>query len=236
MEELNPKQSEVEKMMAAGLHFGHRPSKRHPKMDPYIQTVRSGVNIINLQKTDEKLEEALKFIEETISKEGKLLVVGTKVQLMRMTKVFAEECQLPYVLKRWLGGTLTNFEIIKKRVDYLKDLEKKKEEGHLEKYTKKEQLDISREIEALKLKFEGLKSLTKLPEAILILDMDKDALVGKEAREKKVKIIGIVDTNVNPELVDYPIPANDDAISSVQYILDRIKERIIRAKQKTTTE
>ncbi len=233
MEELNPKQKEVEKMTTAGLHFGHRTSKKHPKMGPYIHTTRSGINIINLQKTDEKLEEALKFIEELISKGGQLLVVGTKVQLTGITKTFAEECQLPYVLKRWLGGTLTNFETIKKRIDHLKDLEKKREEGSLEKYTKKEQLNISREIEALKLKFEGLKSLSQLPEAILILDMDKDALVVKEARDKKVKIIGIVDTNVNPELADYPIPANDDAISSVHYILNRIKEKIIEAKQKT---
>lgn len=224
--------TEAEKMVEAGVHFGHKTNKKHPKMAPYIHGVRNGVNIIDISKTEEKLEEALKYIEELILKGGILMIVGTKVQLVNLAKSFAEECNLPYTTERWLGGTFTNFENIKKRVDHLKDLEKKKEEGELEKYTKKEQLDISREIITLKRKFEGLKPLTKLPDAILILDMDKDDLVVKEARMKKVTIIAIADTNVNPELADYPIPANDNAISSVAYILGRMKERILKANLK----
>ncbi len=222
--------TEADKMITAGVHFGHKTNKKHPKMEPYIHGVRNGVNIIDIQKTEEKLEESLKYIEDLISKGGVLMVVGTKIQLTGPAKLFAEECELPYIIERWLGGTFTNFENIKKRVDYLKDLEKKKEEGELEKYTKKEQLDMSREITILKNKFEGLKPLSKLPDAVLILDMDKDDLAVKEARMKDIKIIAITDTNVNPELVNYPIPANDDAISSVTYILDRIKERILKAK------
>ncbi len=231
---MNP--TEAEKMVMAGLHFGHRTNKKHPKMEPYIHGVRNGVNIIDIRKTEEKLEDALNFMEKLISRGGVLMVVGTKVQLTGPAKSFAEECNLPYIVERWLGGTFTNFESIKKRVDHLKDLEKKKEEGELEKYTKKEQLDISREIDSLKIKFEGLKPLSKLPDAILVLDMDKDDLAVKEAIMKNVKIVAIADTNVNPEMADYPIPANDDAISSVQYILDRIKERIMRAKTSVQKE
>lgn len=221
--------TEADKMITAGVHFGHKTNKKHPKMEPYIYGVRNGVNIIDIDKTEEMLEKALKYIEGLILKGGTIMVIGTKIQLVGLVKSFAEECNLPYITGRWLGGTFTNFENIKKRVDYLKELEKKKENGELEKYTKKEQLDISREIIILKRKFEGLKSLSKLPDAILVLDMDKDKLSVKEAIMKNITIIGIADTNVNPELANYPIPANDDAVSSVTYILGRIKERILRA-------
>ncbi len=225
-------ETEADRMITAGVHFGHKTNKKHPKMEPYIHGVRNGVNIIDINKTEEKLEEALKYVEGLIAKGGTVMVVGTKVQLVNMARSFAEECGLPYIVDRWLGGTFTNFESIKKRVDHLKDLEKKKEEGEFEKYTKKEQLDISREIIVLKRKFEGLKPLSKLPDAILILDMDKDDLAVKEAIMKGVTVVGVTDTNVNPELADYPIPANDDAISSIAYILNRFKERILKVNAK----
>lgn len=223
---------DIEEMARAGLHFGHKISRVHPKMKPFIFGTRNTVHIIDLEKTKEKLIQALEFIKNLISENKTLLVVGTKVQIKDLVEEFAKECNLPYVNERWLGGTFTNFEIIKKRVDYFKELERKKVEGEFEKYTKKERKKIDEELRNLELKFGGIKNLEKLPEAILVLDMKKDSLAVKEAKRKGVKIIGIADTNVDPTLADYPIPANDDAISSIKYILDKIKEVILKSKIK----
>ncbi len=229
-EVLDQKQYELEEMVKAGVHLGHKKNKKHPKMEPYLYGLRNGVSIIDVEKTHEKLEEALGFIKDLISKDKVLMVVGTKVQLKDMVTEFAKEADIPYMTERWLGGTFTNFESIKKRVDHLKDLEKKKEEGELEKYTKKERLNITREIESLKVKFEGLKPLSKLPDALLVMDIEKDGIAVKEASEKGVKVIAISDSNVNPEVANYPIPANDDAVSSVRYILEKIKGAIIESR------
>lgn len=223
----------VEEMAQAGLHFGHRTSKIHPKMRPYIYGVRNTVHIVDLEKTKEKLIEALKFIQQLISEEKVLLLVGTKIQVKDLVKEMAEKCQLPYINERWLGGTFTNFGVIKKRIDYFKDLERKKAEGELEKYTKKERADFDQEIKKLETKFGGIKNLEKLPDAIFVLDMKKDFLAVKEAKAKGITVIGISDTNIDPTLADYPIPANDDAISSVRYILEKVKEVIEKSKVKS---
>ena len=217
---------DLEEMTKAGLYFGHRTSKINPKMNPYLQGVRNTVHIIDLEKTIEKLAQALEFIQELVSKNGVLLLVGTKIQHQELVESAAKECGLPYINRRWLGGTFTNFEVIKKRIDYFKDLEGKKERGELDKYTKKERIKIDEEIADLKVKFEGIKNLTRLPDAVFVCDMVKNNSAVKEARKKGVIIIGISDTNVDPTLADYPIPANDDAISSVKYILEKIKEVI----------
>ncbi len=230
-ETITKEDSELEEMMKAGLHFGHKKTKKNPKMEQYIFGVRNGINIIDVSKTRQKLNEALDFLSKSISDKKEVLLVGTKVQYRDLIKEIAEECQLPYVNERWLGGMITNFEIIKKRVDHLKDLEEKKQEGDLEKYTKKERIKIDREIESLKLKFEGIKSLSKIPSVIFVIDVVHDDLAVKEARSKNVKIAGIVDSDGNPEIIDYPIPANDDALSSVRYILEKFKETIL-GKQK----
>jgi len=222
---------DAEEMMKAGLHFGHRISKLHPKMKQYVLGVKSTVHIIDLDKTVEKFNEALEFIKKLISEEKVLLLVGTKIQLKDLTRETAEDCELPYINERWLGGTFTNFGTILKRIEYYRELERKKKEGELEKYTKKERLEIDKELQRLKIKFEGIKNINKLPEVVLILDVRKDELAVKEARKKGIKIIGIVDTNVDPSLVDYPIPASDDSISSVRYILDKVKEVILKSKQ-----
>ncbi len=222
---------DTDEMMRAGVHFGHRISRLHPKMKPYILGIKSSVHIIDLEKTAEKFTEALKFIEKLISEEKTLLLVGTKIQLKDLVKKIAEDCELLYVNERWLGGTFTNFETIFKRIGYYKELEEKKKVGELEKYTKKERLEIDKELRRLKIKFGGIKNIKKLPEAIFVLDARKDALSVKEARKKGIKIIGIIDTNVDPTLVDYPIPASDDSISSVKYILEKVKEVILKSKQ-----
>jgi len=224
---------DTEEMSQAGLHFGHRTSRIHPKMDPYLYGVRNTVHIIDLEKTAEKFKEALKFIQELISEGKILLLVGTKIQAKDLVKDVAKDCGLPYVNERWLGGTFTNFEVIKKRVEYFKDLEKKRTEGELEKYTKKERAKIDQELRNLEIKFGGIRDLTQLPGAIFVLDMKKDDLAVKEARMKGIKVIGISDTNVDPTLADYPIPASDDARSSVKYILEKVKEVIIKAKPKS---
>ena len=222
----------VEEMGKAGLHFGHKTSKVHPKMFPFIFGVRNTVHIIDLEKTKQKLEEALKFIQELVLQNKTILFVGTKPQIKDLVKEIASELGYPYVNERWLGGTFTNFEVIKKRAEYLKDLEKKKAEGFFEKYTKKERAEIEKEIQKLEKKFGGIKNMEKLPDAIFICDMVKDKLAVKEAREKGIKIIAISDTNTDPTLADYPIPANDDAVSSVKYILEKVKEAILKVKQK----
>ena len=221
----------VEEMAAAGVNFGHKVSNLHPKMKPYVSGIKNNVNIFDLEKTAKEFEKALKFISKLVSENKTLLFVGTKIQVRNLVKATAEECGFPYVTERWLGGTITNFETISKRVEYFKDLEKKKAAGELEKYTKKERLNFDREMESLRVKFEGIRNMSKLPDAVFIFDMRKDDTCAREAKIKGIKIIGIADTNINPEMADYPIPANDDAISSVKYILDRTKESIMEARQ-----
>lgn len=222
---------DIKEMAQAGLHFGHKTSKLHPKMSPYIFGVRNTIHIIDLEKTKEKLKEALKFIYQLALEKKKILIVGTKIQLKNLVKDFANEFSFPYVNHRWLGGTFTNFEVMKKRVEYLKELEEKSKKEEFEKYTKKEKMLFQKKLSELEEKFGGLKNLETLPDAVFILDMKKDALAVKEAREKGIKIIAICHTNCDPTLADFPIPANDDAISSVKYILEKAREAIKKAKK-----
>ena len=221
----------LEEMAKAGLSFGHRTSRVHPKMKPYIASVKNTVHLIDLEKTKEEFVKTLKYIKE-LSKENKtILLVGTKAQFKDLVKEIAKETGMPYIVRRWLGGTFTNFKTIRKRVDYFKELEEKKKKGEFKKYTKKEQLDIEREIKNLEEKFGGIKNMDKLPEAILTLDMRKNDLAIKEAKKEGVKVIAVADTNVDPSQADYIIPANDDAISSVRYILEKVKNVIIKNKK-----
>lgn len=222
---------DTDQMAEAGLHFGHRTSKIHPKMVPFLHGVRNNVHIVDLEKTKEKLVQALKYIQDLVSEGKTLLLVGTKIQVQDLVKKTAGECQLPYVSERWLGGTFTNLGTILKRIEHYKDLENKIAEGELEKYTKKERGKFDKELKELERKFGGIKELNRLPEAVFICDMKKDRIAVKEAKMKGVKVIGICDTNVDPTLADYPIPANDDAISSVRYILERVKEAILKSKK-----
>ena len=225
---------DVAEMEKAGVNFGHKVSKLHPKMKEYVSGIKNGVHIFDLEKTAKELKKALTFISKIVSERPEgypaIVFVGTKIQLKAIVQAAAQECGIPYVTERWLGGTFTNFETIQKRVSYFKDLEKKKETGELEKYTKKERLNFDREIASLKIKFDGIRNMSKLPDAVFIFGLDKDVTCAREAKRKGIKIISIVDTNVNPDIVDYPIPANDDAISSVRYIIDRAKEIIVNSK------
>jgi len=209
----------LEEMLKAGVHFGHRVSKWSPKMEQYIFTARNNIHIIDLEKTREKLEEALKFIQGIKNKKGIILFVGTKVAAKEITRQMAQECQMPYVVDKWIGGTLTNFGVISKRLEHFRDLEKKKESGELKKYTKKEQHEFGLELQKLDKQFGGIKAMIRLPDALLVVDIHKEKLAVKEANMKKIPVIGLCDTNADPEIIDYPIPANDDASSSLKLIL-----------------
>ena len=220
----------VEEMEKAGVNLGHKVSKLHPKMKPYVLSVKNGVHVFDLEKTAEKLEKALDFISKTVADGKAIIFVGTKIQLKAIIKEAAEECGISYVTERWLGGTFTNFETISKRVEYFKEMEKKKATGEFNKYTKKERLKINKELESLRIKFEGIKNMSKLPEAVFIADLKKDITCAREAKRKGIFIVAISDTNIDPNLADYPIPANDDAISSVKYILDKVSETIKNSK------
>lgn len=223
----------VEEMTKAGLQFGHKKARIHPKMKPFLFGVRNTIYLIDLEKTQDKFEAALKYVEN-LTAEGKvLLLVGTKTQFKKMVKEAALEMNMPYVNERWLGGTFTNFKIIKKRLDYFKELERKKETGEFDKYTKKEQAEIGKKIKDLSKKLSGIKNLQNLPDAVFVLDMKKDKLAVKEAKMNNIKVIGITDVNIDPDSADYPIIANDDAVSSVKYILDKLKEVVAAAKPKT---
>lgn len=220
----------VEEMQTAGLHFGHNISRLHPRMKPFVSGIKNNVHIFDLEKTAKEFGNALKFISDTVAAGKTILFVGTKIQIKEFVKIAAETCGMPYVTERWLGGTFTNFETISKRVQYYKDLESKKLTGGLEKYTKKERLMFDKELAGLKTKFEGIKHMVKLPEVVFILDVKKDITVAREAKRKGITIVGVTDTNIDPTLADYAIPANDDAISSIKYILEKVQETILNSK------
>lgn len=225
----------VEEMAAAGMQFGHKKSKIHPKMKNLLAGVRNTIFVIDLEKTKNRFAAALDCAHKIASEGGKIVFVGTKTQFKKIIKETATACQMPYVTERWLGGTFTNFKIIKKRIDYYKGLERKVLAGEFEKYTKKEQAGIQKEIKILEKKLGGIKDLEKIPEAIFVADMEKDKLAVREARRNGVKVIGVADVNIDPDVADYPIIANDDAVSSMKYILEKIKEAILEGKQSAAT-
>ena len=224
-------QLSVDEMTKAGLQFGHKKSNIHPKMKPYLYGVRNTVFIIDLNKTVDLFDAALEAIRKIVAEDKVMIMVGTKVQFKKMVKETAEACGFPVVTERWLGGTFTNFGIIKKRLDFFKDQQRKMAAGEFDKYTKKEQAHINKELKDLERKFGGIKNLEKMPEAVFVVDMKKDKLAVKEARENGVKVIGIADVNIDPGTADFPIIANDDAMSSVGYILNKIKEVVLAQRE-----
>lgn len=223
---------DVKEMIKAGVHLGHRTSKLHPHMQEFAVGIRNTVHVIDLEKTAKHLEKALEFIKKTAQEKGVILFISTKTPLKALVKQAAKDCGMPYVVERWLGGTFTNFKIIQERARQYQELKAKKESGELAKYTKKERIKIEKQLQDMQNKFEGIVALEKLPEVIFICDIVKDHLPLKEASMKAVKSVAIVDTNGDPFLVDYPIPGNDDAISSVKYILEKVKEVILKTKGK----
>ncbi len=220
----------LEEMMKAGMHFGHRTNRWHPKMEPFIFTKKNGIYIINLEKTQEQLKAALEFMIKLLKEDKTVLFVGTKKQVKVPMKQMAEEIKVPYITGKWLGGLITNFFVIKKSIKKYQDLLNDRESGKLNRYTKKEQLNFDREIKRLEERVGGLVNLTKLPDALFIWDLKEEKTAVAEAISKNIPIIAVCDTNVNPELANYPIPANDDATKTVTLILDSIKDALINAK------
>lgn len=221
----------LEELLKAGAHFGHRTNRWHPKMKQYIFTSKNGIYIIDLKKTQEKLEEALEFMTKLVIEGKSILFVGTKNQVSEPMKKMAIAAAQPYIVGKWLGGYLTNFAIVKKSVKKYLDLIEKRDGGKLEKYTKKERLNFDREIKKLELRVGGLANLNKLPDALFIWDIKEEETAIKEARQKNIPIIAICDTNVNPEEANYPIPANDDATKTIKLILDSIEDAMVMAKK-----
>lgn len=221
-------------MLKAGVHFGHRTSRWHPKMAPYIFGVRGGVHIIDIEKTQAELEKTLHYVEELTARGGNIIFISTKGQLHNLVEKYAKEAGVPYVNTRWLGGTFTNFAEIEKLIKNYLDLKDKREKGELKKYTKLEQLQFDRKIEELEEKIGGISELKKLPNAVFVLDIRHDKTAVMEALKTGMKIIGVCDTNVNPSRVDYVIPANDDSVQSLTMITRLVAEAarigIARAK------
>jgi len=218
---------ELQVFLEAGVHFGHKKSMVHPRMLPYIFGVRNNVHIIDVAKTKEKLEESLKYLKTMVDANKVVLFVGTKPPLKEMTKETAEAVGMPYVVNRWFGGTITNWSTIKERIDYFKELKEKTKSEDWEKYTKHERLKMKKEIEKLEENLGGIQNMAKLPDLLFVTDSKENALAIKEAKMKNIPVVGIVDTNVNPEDLTYPIPANDDSIASVKLVLDKIEEALL---------
>jgi small subunit ribosomal protein S2 len=220
----------LKELLEAGCHFGHQSSRWNPKMKPYIFTARDGIHVFDLAKTKEGLEAACAFAKATVADGGKIIFVGTKRQAKEVIKEVAQSVGMPYVSERWLGGTFTNWEQIKGRIERLKDLKEKREKGEFKGFTKKERLLIDREISRLEKFFGGIEALEELPEAIFVVDTKREMAAVKEAKKRGIKVIGLVDTNSDPDLVDYVIPANDDATKSIELVVRQIGEAIKEKK------
>lgn len=226
----------IEDMFKAGVHFGHHKSRKNPRMDDFIFGTKNAINIIDLEKTKEKLEEAMKFLAQVAASGQQILFVGTKKQAKKLVEAAAQTCGMPYVSERWLGGTFTNFDIISKRTKYLKDGQEKIKKGEYGHYTKFEQMKIREELDKMETKMGGIKHMNRLPGAVFAISVVEDGLAIKEARKKRVPVVALVDTNINPELVDYPIPANEDAVSSIRLMLSYIVKAVLEGKNKAVVE
>lgn len=220
----------LEELLKKGVHFGHKTSKRYPKANSYIHTQRGGVHIIDLQKTVEGLKTALEFVEKTTKAGGVILFIGSKKQARSIVKEAAESCGMPYIIGRWLGGTFTNFDNIVKLTRKLEKMEKDEADGVWEVYTKKEQVTFKKELDKLQENVGGIKLMKRLPKAIFVVDIKKENTAVTEAKKVGIPVIAMVDTNVNPEKVDYPIPANDDAVKSIDAITNLVADTISNSK------
>lgn len=216
----------LEEMLEAGLHFGHRRQRWNPKVAPYVFGIREGVHIFDLEKTRDLLLAACEELKERASRGELILLVGTKQQASGIIKATGESLGLPYLSECWIGGLLTNFSQVKKSIEKLSRMKKEREEGEYKKFTKKEQLILDREITTLTRKFGGVANLDRLPDALFIVDVHKESTAVAEARRAGIPIVGVVDTNSDPTIIDYPIPANDDSTKSVEFIMEKIGEAI----------
>ncbi len=218
-------------LLEAGVHFGHQTKRWDPRMAPYIYTARNGIYILDLQKTLKKVQEAYNLTKRVVADGGVVLFVGTKKQIQETIKTEAQRCGMYYINSRWLGGTLTNFSTIKKRIARLVELEKMEQDGTFDVLPKKEVIKLRKEMEILNTNLGGIKEMEKLPSLIFLADSKKEYICTKEARKLNIPTIGLIDSNCNPDDVDYVIPGNDDAVRSVGLIAGKIADAIIEAKE-----
>ena len=220
----------IKQLLEAGAHFGHQTSSWHPRMKSYIFTQRNGIHIIDLEQTISMLGKACEFVRQLIAEGGTILFVGTKKQAQEAIEEEAKRCSTPYVNQRWLGGVLTNFTTIQTRIDYLVRLEDQQARGEFNRLPKKEVLKLEREILRLNRQIGGLKEMTSLPNALFIVDLIKEKIALAEAKRVGIPVVSIVDTNCNPSDIDYPIPANDDAIKAIKLICNSIADAVVEGK------
>lgn len=216
----------LKQLLEAGAHFGHQSRRWNPKMKSYIFTERDGVHVFDLVKTKEGLDSAYEYVKNLVANGGVILFVGSKRQAANMVRDTAKKVGMPYVTERWLGGSFTNFGQMKKRVDRMKDLKSKRESGELKQFTKREQLLFDREITKLERFFGGVANMDKLPTAVFVVDTHKEDTAVREAKKMGVVVVGLVDSNSDPEGVDYVIPANDDAVKSIQLVIEEIGKAV----------
>ena len=226
----------IKQLLEAGVHFGHQTRRWNPKMKKYIFTERNGIYIIDLQKTVKKVEEAYHFIREIAQDGGTVLFVGTKKQAQDSVKEEAERSGNYYVNQRWLGGTLTNFKTIQKRIQRLKNIEKMEEDGIFDVLPKKEVIALKKEQEKLEKFLGGIKEMKELPSCLFVVDPRKERIAVAEAQKLHIPIVGIVDTNCDPDEIDYVIPANDDAIRAVKLLTSKMADAILEVKQSADDE
>ena len=220
----------IKQLLEAGAHFGHQTSRWHPRMKKYIFTKRNGIHIIDLEQTVTMLDKACGFVREVVSQGGSILFVGTKKQAQEAVAEEAKRCGMYYVNQRWLGGTLTNFATIQKRIDYLVQLEDQQARGEFSRLPKNEALKLDKEITRLNRLIGGFKEMTSLPAALFIIDVIKEGAALAEAKRVGIPVVAIVDTNCDPTGIDHPIPTNDDAIKAIKLVCSKIADAVIEGK------
>ncbi|MBG0786083.1 MAG: 30S ribosomal protein S2 [Anaerolineaceae bacterium] len=217
-------------LLESGVHFGHRTNKWNPKMRQYIFTERNGIHIIDLQQTVKLLDDSYNFIRDTVAKGGTVLFVGTKRQAQDTIREQAERCGMPYVTERWLGGTITNWFTIQKRIFELERLERMRDSGEINLLTKKEGLMIEREIARLEKRLSGVRSMKRLPDILFVVDVNREDTAVHEANLKEIPVVALVDTNCDPQYVDYLIPSNDDAIRAIKLLVGKIADAVMEGR------
>jgi small subunit ribosomal protein S2 len=221
----------MKSLLEAGVHFGHRTRRWHPKMRTFIFTERNGIHIIDLQQTMRQVNTAYGVVRDVVRAGGLVLFVGTKKQAQDTIKQEADRCGMPYIAQRWLGGTLTNFRTIRQRVEYMVDLERRRERGELDRLPKKEQQMLSNELERLELRLGGLRNMPHLPDVLFIVDVQRESLAVTEANKLNIPVVAMVDTNCDPDPISYPIPSNDDAIRAIKLMAGKMADAVIEGME-----
>ena len=231
-----PSSVSMKALLETGVHFGHRTTKWNPKMKPYIFTERNGIHIIDLQQTLVNLNEYYDLVRDKVAQGGTVLFVGTKRQAQEAVAREAERCQMPYINHRWLGGTLTNWNTIRRRIETLKQLEKRRDTGDFDRLPKKEALLLTRKIEKLEQRLGGIRNMRRLPDILFIVDVKREATAVKEANSLEIPTMAVADTNSNPDEIDYIIPGNDDAVRAIKLLVGAIADAVIEGEQMRKAE